>query len=539
MERISSITIGNLNKEQLKELLNTFTLAEIKETLTVDDLRNILRKLRKVQQDYKAKLVKTRKETEENEENKIDKNKTAVDTKENFENAETVSEREEIITETHTQPEDDSNMDKHVDMEYDKTKYTWDEFVMKWEFYFEGHETPKKRQTSLFLTKSGHEIFKLSIDLCAPDKPNTKTFEELTKLIGEHFCPRKNEQMERYNFSLAAQKQNESISGFVARLKDLSLNCKFDNLEDMLRDKFVCGVADQDTRVALFSEKNLDYKKAVDIAMTREAAVKNASQTHKQGAQASVQHLNSQPQQYRSKNLYSHNNQRIKSQQGGKYNKNFNNDDNNNIKNANLYCYCCGKNNHTTNNCRIKNNATCNFCKKMGHLEIACITKKKSLSKNNNTKNSKNMHLLEEDSDFDTYENNAKCNKIKSSNRNFDTDFYTINFEIDYSWQNDLTCNKIMAEPLFTEVKINDKVISMEVDTGTYVTVISENDKNKFFSDINLDNVNIILSTYGDKQLQPLGKLTNLKVQFNNQTKYLDIQGVTKRPPFLVTGGSG
>ncbi|XP_014663412.1 PREDICTED: uncharacterized protein K02A2.6-like [Priapulus caudatus] len=37
-------------------------------------------------------------------------------------------------------------------------------------------------------------------------------------------------------------------------------------------------------------------------------------------------------------------------------------------------CYRCGKDNHLANDCRFKN-AICNFCKKQGHIEPACMQK--------------------------------------------------------------------------------------------------------------------------------------------------------------------
>ena len=52
----------------------------------------------------------------------------------------------------------------------------------------------------------------------------------------------------RYNFNTRCRKQDESISEFVAALWDLALHCKFSSkelLEEMLRDRLVCGVNHQ------------------------------------------------------------------------------------------------------------------------------------------------------------------------------------------------------------------------------------------------------------------------------------------------------
>ena len=40
-------------------------------------------------------------------------------------------------------------------------------------------------------------------------------------------------------------------------------------------------------------------------------------------------------------------------------------------------CLYCGKSNHKSKDCRVKNRLTCNFCKKQGHIEKMCFTKKR------------------------------------------------------------------------------------------------------------------------------------------------------------------
>ena len=47
-------------------------------------------------------------------------------------------------------------------------------------------------------------------------------------------------------------------------------------MDEALKDQFVCGVRDKDIRIKLFEEKNLTWKKAVEVAVVRESAEKNA-----------------------------------------------------------------------------------------------------------------------------------------------------------------------------------------------------------------------------------------------------------------------
>ena len=84
--------------------------------------------------------------------------------------------------------------------------------------------------------------------------------------------------MERCTFNLAKHEEQKTVADFVARIRKLSMHCNFkDILNDMLRDKLVCGLRDKDTRIKLFEEKNLKFETALEIATAHEIAVKNAT----------------------------------------------------------------------------------------------------------------------------------------------------------------------------------------------------------------------------------------------------------------------
>ena len=54
---------------------------------------------------------------------------------------------------------------------------------------------------------------------------------------------------------------------FVSQLHSLSENCGFgDTLEDMLRDRLVCGIRDNAIQKRLLSEHDLNFAKAVQLA---------------------------------------------------------------------------------------------------------------------------------------------------------------------------------------------------------------------------------------------------------------------------------
>ena len=66
------------------------------------------------------------------------------------------------------------------------------------------------------------------------------------------------------------------MAAFVAELRQLSEHCEFGTtLEDLIRDRLVCGVANSSIQRRLLAEQNLTLKQAHDLARAIETAEKN------------------------------------------------------------------------------------------------------------------------------------------------------------------------------------------------------------------------------------------------------------------------
>jgi len=155
----------------------------------------------------------------------------------------------------------------------------WESFTERLELHFIVKnivEAEMKRAT--LLTRCDEDTYKLFRNLCAPDKPASKTYDELIKLLSEHLKPAPSEVMERCTFNRAKQELNETVTEYVARLRQLSRNCNFPDLNNALRDQLVCGIRDDATRVELFQLSNLTFETALKDATARESATKNAAE---------------------------------------------------------------------------------------------------------------------------------------------------------------------------------------------------------------------------------------------------------------------
>ena len=94
--------------------------------------------------------------------------------------------------------------------------------------------------------------------------------------------------------------------------------------------------------------------------------------------------------------------------------------------------------------------------------------------------------------------------------------------------------NKGDAEPMYVDVVVNGKRLKLEVDTGTYVTVISNEDYSRYFSKFTLTKTTSDLNLWGRCPMKPIGKLTNLTVAFNNIVRILELFVLPGSGPALI-----
>ncbi|XP_059223944.1 uncharacterized protein K02A2.6-like [Stomoxys calcitrans] len=103
-------------------------------------------------------------------------------------------------------------------------------------------EDDSGKKTTL-LKSIGSQTYSVLRSICDPDLPVSKTFDELCKILDDHFTPPTIIFRERKSFHSAAKKDEETISQWYARVKKLALQCKFgSHLDAMVLDQFVIGL---------------------------------------------------------------------------------------------------------------------------------------------------------------------------------------------------------------------------------------------------------------------------------------------------------
>lgn len=135
----------------------------------------------------------------------------------------------------------------------------------QFEEYIAANGIPEERTVSLFLTLVGMEGYKLLRNLWAPEKPKSKILEELFILIRRHLSPTPNAITERFKFKKRKQQQDESISTFLASIKQLFLYCEFGDTS--LRDQLVSSLNNKRIQRKLLAETQLMLEKAVQLSL--------------------------------------------------------------------------------------------------------------------------------------------------------------------------------------------------------------------------------------------------------------------------------
>ena len=241
---------------------------------------------------------------------------------------------------------------------FDPAVETWDEYQERYEQYVIANDIADAKKIATLLTIIGGKTYALLRNLCLPAKPSEKTFDDLVKILKDHYSPKPLVIAERFRFYKRNQQETESIATYVSELKKLSANCEFDaTLNDYLRDRLVCGMLSVPTQKKLLTEKDLTYQRAVEISVSMETATHDTEEIHK----ASDVHAMASSHKREKKSPTQYTKTSVK-------------------------CKVCGRGSHRSEDCRFKD-ATCYGCNMKGHIRSACKQAKQEKFKNGATEN--------------------------------------------------------------------------------------------------------------------------------------------------------
>ena len=232
---------------------------------------------------------------------------------------------------------------------FDHDLQTWQTYKSRLEQWFIANdvkETVKKRAILLSALSDG--TYRLAADLALPKELPKLPYEDITKLLDDHFTPKSVGFGERFTFYSATQNVGESFTQFAARLRGLTARCQFLNVEETLRDRFLMAMLSGPEKEKLFAQdfESLTLAKAAELADSMRSA--RAVAAAAAAAAASTQGPAHSDQLFKI----------AKSATNGGVNK---------VQ----QCSVCGYKNHESSQCRFAN-YKCKKCNEKGHLRRMC-----------------------------------------------------------------------------------------------------------------------------------------------------------------------
>ena len=266
-------------------------------------------------------------------------------------------------------------------------------------------------------------------------------------------------------------------------LRRLALTCEFGNfLDEALCDRFVCGLLEEAIQRRLLAEADLTLTKALSLAQSMEIAQKDLKEIHPTRAevktlQESAHYVSSRRQ---------------------------------------LNCHRCLGAGHSPGACRFKS-AKCNKCHKTGHITKACLTT--DVSKQTRRKVQSDQNTPQ-----------------KQQTKKKTTTAHQIELESSSQLQSEVvdivhvhTVSPDIPRSYNVVTQINDIPITMELDTGAGVSIVSKQTWSDKLKQPKLQPCSLRLQSYPSKPLDVLGVCT-VKVTIKDNTVSL---------PLVVIKGDG
>ena len=146
------------------------------------------------------------------------------------------------------------------------------------QFFIVNNVTEENKKAAILLSVIGAETYAIVKNLSSPETTSSKTFEQLCIILKSHYEPKTLVIAERFKFHSRDQGEIESAQHFFNEFKHLSKTCEFGQfLDEAIRDRFVCGLYDDNIQKRLLSEKDLTATKALTTAAAWEKTNKNMS----------------------------------------------------------------------------------------------------------------------------------------------------------------------------------------------------------------------------------------------------------------------
>ena len=175
-------------------------------------------------------------------------------------------------------------------------------------------------------------------------------------------------------------------------------------------------------------------------------------------------------------------------------------------------CSRCGDGNYNPFQCPFKS-AKCHQCGKIGHIKGACRSR---MSRPQESKPTQKKPISEVLPDSEEPISSVVSEEEHS----------------DQLSKDECTLHQVASNSsklLEVQVEINNKCVTVELDTGAAITIMSEKSYHSLFPGLQLDNSSVRLKSYSEQTILVVGQV-DVAIKYDQQEKTL---------PLLVVQGDG
>ncbi len=396
---------------------------------------------------------------------------------------------------------------------------TYDAELCDWTIYLERLNnhftavsvTDEKIKIAVLLSSVGQATYKLLRDVCFPKTPASLKFAELCDILSKQFGKRVNIWVERRKFYDIEQYEHENAAEFLARLKKSASNCDFnDNLEHVVRDKFITGLYNPSMFERLSEEKcEVTLQSVLEIAQKREIVKEKQTDVNFVNKKCGILRPSSSNDQSRKFKLPSTPAVKQHNQQN-KFN-NFNRDFSKQRHFSNFNDKNYSKNRQYSN--FNKNKAFCYICSKQGHVARFCRNRNKKINF---------VDCDESVLDFGYIDISGNIEASSSESKREYPIFSMSDVE-------NAECN----ENFRIQVNIENIACRAVVDSGSCISAMNEVQYKKSFSYLKLSFDDVKLKSYNGDIFKPLGFI-KVNVQYMNKKVILKMYVVKNGADYIL-----
>ncbi|CAK1585215.1 unnamed protein product [Parnassius mnemosyne] len=389
---------------------------------------------------------------------------------------------------------------------FDYKNSEWSIFKGKLTQFFKVNNISGDNKSAILIANFSDETYRLVRNLAYPREIATLSYGELVELLDKHFEPKHSSFVDKARFYGATRNPGEPLGEWAARLRGLASYCNFGTaLETVLLDRFVLGLGTGPERDRLFEQdiSSLSFAKALEIAeqaaYTREAKALVSSETGINIKEEQVYYSAGESSRRSGGNRWR--------SSGGMHVGAADDSGSSGSGRASVSrngckeevtnrCGVCGLKTHSAEKCRYRT-YRCQKCGIKGHLKKMCKVRVNNI----------NTVTEETESDGDC----GDCMECRLHNMRYE----------------------ILA-PITVVVNISNKNFRMEVDSGSAISVMSEQFFLHYFPTVTLNyKCNIRICVYNGHKITPLGYFCT-KVKYNGFMKQINFFVIKNGGPPLL-----